>query len=324
MQEKLRQLVNIIRSDPAVDTVVGFTGGGRAGGGFLSVNLKPAPTVPTRPGGHRAAAPATGHRDRRRLFLNPVQDLALGGRQANRTYQYTLKSDNVADLRAWAMRLAEAMKQAAGADRRGHRPAGERRRGLREGGQGHRLAPGHHFARRRQRALQRLRPAPGRDHLRRAQPVPGDHGSGAALHARPEALARHLRACARRPRAPSRPPELGSNGTSDDGRHDVERAPSIPDCATRPPASPEQQRDDDGAAVGDRALRRAPHAQRGQPPGRRTRHHHLVQPRRRQDPRRGRRARRRPRPKSACRSTCAAASRARRARRRIRKGSSRC
>ena len=39
--EKLRQLVDIIRSDPAVDTVVGFTGGGRAGGGFMFVNLKP-------------------------------------------------------------------------------------------------------------------------------------------------------------------------------------------------------------------------------------------------------------------------------------------
>jgi multidrug efflux pump len=28
------------------------------------------------------------------LFLNPVQDLRMGGRQSNSTYQYTLKSDN--------------------------------------------------------------------------------------------------------------------------------------------------------------------------------------------------------------------------------------
>ena len=39
--EKLRQAVDIIRKDPAVDTVVGFSGGGRAGGGFMFVNLKP-------------------------------------------------------------------------------------------------------------------------------------------------------------------------------------------------------------------------------------------------------------------------------------------
>ncbi|HEY9238139.1 MAG TPA: efflux RND transporter permease subunit, partial [Burkholderiaceae bacterium] len=41
MGEKLRQVVDIVRRDPAVATVVGFTGGGRAGGGFMFVNLKP-------------------------------------------------------------------------------------------------------------------------------------------------------------------------------------------------------------------------------------------------------------------------------------------
>jgi multidrug efflux pump len=45
------------------------------------------------------------------LFLNPVQDVRMGGRQSLSTYQYTLKSDNSADLRRWAARLAEAMKQ---------------------------------------------------------------------------------------------------------------------------------------------------------------------------------------------------------------------
>jgi multidrug efflux pump len=111
MQDKLRELVNIIRADPAVDTVVGFTGGGRAGGGFLFVNLKrgsertdkgQAVIARLRP----QLATVTGVS----LFLNPVQDLRMGGRQSNSTYQYTLKSDNVADLRSWATRLAEAMK----------------------------------------------------------------------------------------------------------------------------------------------------------------------------------------------------------------------
>ncbi|HSW16519.1 MAG TPA: efflux RND transporter permease subunit, partial [Ramlibacter sp.] len=44
------------------------------------------------------------------LFLNPVQDLRMGGRASNSTYQYTLKSDNEADLKRWATRLADAMK----------------------------------------------------------------------------------------------------------------------------------------------------------------------------------------------------------------------
>jgi len=40
-----------------------------------------------------------------------VQDVRAGGRQSNSTYQYTLKSDNLDDLRVWATRLADAMKQ---------------------------------------------------------------------------------------------------------------------------------------------------------------------------------------------------------------------
>jgi multidrug efflux pump len=40
-----------------------------------------------------------------------VQDLRMGGRQSNSTYQYTIKSDNRADLKMWASRLADAMKQ---------------------------------------------------------------------------------------------------------------------------------------------------------------------------------------------------------------------
>ena len=112
MQDKLRQLVDIIRSDPAVESVVGFTGGGRAGGGFMFINLKPADERGGVKGTQVIArlrpqmAQVTGIS----LFLNPVQDLRMGGRQSNSTYQYTLKSDNVTDLRRWATRLAEAMK----------------------------------------------------------------------------------------------------------------------------------------------------------------------------------------------------------------------
>ncbi|MEJ1963296.1 MAG: efflux RND transporter permease subunit [Gammaproteobacteria bacterium] len=112
MQGKLKQLVDIIRADPAVATVVGFTGGARAGGGFMFATLKPrserkedsqAVINRLRPKLARVTGVA--------LFLNPVQDVRIGGRASNSTYQYTLQSDDLPGLRLWATRLAERMKR---------------------------------------------------------------------------------------------------------------------------------------------------------------------------------------------------------------------
>jgi multidrug efflux pump len=112
MGMKLRQAVDIVHRDPAVDTVVGFAGGSRSGGGFMFVNLKPI-------GQRSESGQAVIARLRPQLaritglsiFLNPVQDVRAGGRQSSSTYQYTLKSDSLADLRVWATRLADALKQ---------------------------------------------------------------------------------------------------------------------------------------------------------------------------------------------------------------------
>ena len=114
LQAKLRELADIVRADPAVDTVVAFTGGGRAGGGFMFINLKPLAQRPDAVGGQAVIArlrPQLARVTGISLFLGTVQDLRGGGRSSNSTYQYTLKSDNTADLRKWATRLADQMKQ---------------------------------------------------------------------------------------------------------------------------------------------------------------------------------------------------------------------
>ena len=111
MQTKLTSIVDIIRRDPAVDTVVAFTGGSRAGGGFLQVQLKPK--------SQRDAARAVVDRIRPKLqrvtgvatFLNPVQDVRAGGRGGNSSYQYTLKADDPKVLFAAAPKLAAALKR---------------------------------------------------------------------------------------------------------------------------------------------------------------------------------------------------------------------
>ena len=118
MQAKLKELADIVRADPAVDTVVAFTGGGRAGGGFMFINLKPLSKRPLTADGQAVGGQAVIARLRPQLarvtgislFLGTVQDLRGGGRSSNSTYQYTLKSDNIADLRKWATRLADQMK----------------------------------------------------------------------------------------------------------------------------------------------------------------------------------------------------------------------
>ncbi|MGH8816267.1 MAG: efflux RND transporter permease subunit, partial [Achromobacter pestifer] len=112
MQQKLRQVIDVMHEDPAVATAAGFTGGARAGGAFLAVSLKPkADRAET---GQQVIArlkqklaPITGIS----VFLSPMQDLRMGGRQSNSAYQYTLISDDSAALKTWAGKLAEAMKQ---------------------------------------------------------------------------------------------------------------------------------------------------------------------------------------------------------------------
>ena len=112
MQGKMRQIVDIIRRDPAVSTVVGFTGGGRAGGGFMFIDLKPVSERSDK--GQAVIARLRPQLEKVtgvRMFLNPVQDLRMGGRSSNSTYQYTLKSDSSEDLKEWATRLADAMRR---------------------------------------------------------------------------------------------------------------------------------------------------------------------------------------------------------------------
>ncbi|WP_295541930.1 efflux RND transporter permease subunit [uncultured Pseudacidovorax sp.] len=112
LSAKLTQAVDIIKADPAVDTVVGFTGGTRAGGGFMFVNLKPLAErgIKTQAVIDRLR-PQLNQLTGLRVFLGPVQELRMGGRQSNATYQYTLRADNITDLRAAATKLTARLAE---------------------------------------------------------------------------------------------------------------------------------------------------------------------------------------------------------------------
>jgi multidrug efflux pump len=110
MQKKLATFVDTVRADPAVESVVAFTGGGQRNGGSMFVGLKPlserresADAVIARLRGKLANEPGAN------LFLQSAQDIRIGGRQANAQYQFTLQADDLAELRQWEPRIRRAL-----------------------------------------------------------------------------------------------------------------------------------------------------------------------------------------------------------------------
>jgi multidrug efflux pump len=113
MQNLTLKFVQIIKTDPAVQNVGAFTGGGGAvNTGFIYLALKPLnerkitssqvvdrlrPKLTSLPG-------AT-------VFLQAGQDLRIGGRQSNAQYQYTIQSDSLDDLVKWGPVLLQNMKK---------------------------------------------------------------------------------------------------------------------------------------------------------------------------------------------------------------------
>ncbi|MGA7594485.1 MAG: efflux RND transporter permease subunit [Gallionella sp.] len=109
MSQKLKDIVAIIKHDPATENVVAFTGGrGGNNGGFIFLALKPYQ--------QRQDAIAVIGRMRHKLaslsgaqvFLAPVQDIRAGGRPSPALYQYTLQSSDLDELRTWEPRVLAA------------------------------------------------------------------------------------------------------------------------------------------------------------------------------------------------------------------------
>jgi multidrug efflux pump len=117
MSQKLTQMMAIVRQDPAVASVVGSTGAG--GGGGASQTNTGSVYVALKPRNERDGIDAVMARLRRnlghvpggRLFLQPVQDIRVGGRQSNAAYQYTLQGDNTEEVYAWAPKLLDALQK---------------------------------------------------------------------------------------------------------------------------------------------------------------------------------------------------------------------
>jgi multidrug efflux pump len=113
MNALTQRFVQIIKADPAVANVFAFTGGqGATNHGFVYLGLKPLAD-------RKLSSLQVVNRLRPKLnsvpgatvFLQPGQDLRIGGRQSNAQFQYTIQSDSVDDLVKWGPLLIDALKK---------------------------------------------------------------------------------------------------------------------------------------------------------------------------------------------------------------------
>jgi len=113
MRHKLTEIVDIVKSDPAVDTVTGFSGGGSGNSntGRMFIGLKPlherqlsVDQVIARLRPKLAQVPGAP------TVLQAIQDLRIGGRASSAQYQYTLQSVDLAELNTWAPKVERQLR----------------------------------------------------------------------------------------------------------------------------------------------------------------------------------------------------------------------
>ena len=111
MKGKFAQMMEIVGKNPAVESVVGFTGGRQTNSGFMFVTLKSKSErkVSADQVIQELRAPL-GDVAGARTFLQAVQDIRVGGRQSNAQYQFTLLADSTPDLYLWGPKLTEALQ----------------------------------------------------------------------------------------------------------------------------------------------------------------------------------------------------------------------
>ena len=114
MSGKMSEFAKTVSADPDASAVVAFTGGSGnpTNTGRMFVSLKPlgerkasADQVIDRLRGKLAHVPGAA------LFLQAVQDLRIGGRQSNAQYQFTLQSNDLADLNRFAPRMLAKLRE---------------------------------------------------------------------------------------------------------------------------------------------------------------------------------------------------------------------
>jgi multidrug efflux pump len=112
MDRILLQTVKLVSADPAVNTAIGFVGGGNMNQGRLFVSLKPLAERKTTVDPVMARLrPQLAKIPGAIIILQASQDLRVGGRSSAALYQFTLRGDNLQDLLTYAPGMYEQLKR---------------------------------------------------------------------------------------------------------------------------------------------------------------------------------------------------------------------
>jgi multidrug efflux pump len=116
MRDVLVEYAKTVSKDPAITDVIGFTGG-RGASNTANMFITLAPLNQRKLSADQVIArlrPKLSHIPGATLFLQPVQDLRIGGRSSNAQWQYTLQGDDLKELLSWAPKLMDKLKTLPG------------------------------------------------------------------------------------------------------------------------------------------------------------------------------------------------------------------
>ncbi|HEX4353372.1 MAG TPA: efflux RND transporter permease subunit, partial [Polyangiales bacterium] len=112
MKVKIDRFAKIVTDDPAVVSVVAFTGGGQRNSANMFVLLKPlSQRKETIDEVIARLRKSTAREPGASLYFQAVQDVRVGGRAGNAQYQYTLQADDLNELRTWEPKIRQALKE---------------------------------------------------------------------------------------------------------------------------------------------------------------------------------------------------------------------
>ena len=189
MAERQQALAKVILEDPAVESLSSFIGvdgsNPTLNSGRFLINLKP---LGKRSG--RATDVIRRLQDRLAavegivLYMQPVQDLTIEDRVSRSQYQFSVEDASADVLRAWVPKLVARLREDP---RLAEVATDQQEGGLQAYVEIDRAAaspPRHHAVHDQQRALQRVRPAPGFHDLHANQPVSRRTGGAAEVPGR--------------------------------------------------------------------------------------------------------------------------------------------